>query len=90
MVARMVLDGSINGPAFQAYVEQVLVPELKRADIIVMETCGRIWTPPDCNSRLDLDQWSQLLTYIRLREAAGQRLRREPRWVFTRFRLKPL
>ena len=48
---------------------------------------GCIWTPPDCNSRLDQDRWSQLLTYIRLRDAAGQRLRREPRWVFARFHL---
>jgi len=30
MTAPMVLDGPINGPAFQAYVDQVLVPELKR------------------------------------------------------------
>lgn len=43
--------------------------------------CGCIWTPPNCNSRLDQDRWSQLLMYIRLRDAAGQRLRREPRWV---------
>jgi hypothetical protein len=50
--------------------------------------CGCIWTPPDCNSRLDCDRWSQLLTYIRLHDAAGQRLRREPRWVFARFHLK--
>ena len=50
--------------------------------------CGCIWTPPDRNSRLDWDRWSQLLTYIRLRDAAGQRLRREPRWVFARFHLK--
>jgi hypothetical protein len=28
MVAPMVLDGPINGDAFQAYVDQVLVPEL--------------------------------------------------------------
>ncbi|NRP75494.1 hypothetical protein ILFOPFJJ_06417 [Ensifer psoraleae] len=47
----------------------------------------RIWTPPDCNGRLDQDRWSQLLTYIRLRDAAGQRLRREPRWG-ARFHLK--
>lgn len=32
MVAPMVLDGPIKGAAFQAYVEQVLVPELKRGD----------------------------------------------------------
>ena len=29
MVAPMVLDGPINGAAFQAYVDQVLVPELR-------------------------------------------------------------
>jgi len=50
--------------------------------------CGRIWTPPDCNRLAGLGCWSQLLTYIRLRDAAGQRLRREPRWVFARFHLK--
>jgi len=49
--------------------------------------CGRIWTPPDCNRLAGLGCWSQLLTYIRLRDAAGQRLRREPRWVFARFHL---
>lgn len=55
---------------------------------MVMSICGCIWTPPDCNSRLDQDRWSQLLTYIRLRNAAGRRLRREPRRVFARFHLK--
>ena len=29
MIAPMVLDGPMNGAAFQAYVEQVLVPELR-------------------------------------------------------------
>ena len=33
----MVLDGAMNGPAFKAYVEQVLVPELKPGDIVVMD-----------------------------------------------------
>ena len=37
MVAPMVLDGAMNGPAFKAYVEQVLVPELKPGDIVVMD-----------------------------------------------------
>jgi transposase len=36
----MVLDGPINGLAFQAYVEQVLVPELKLGDIVVMDNLG--------------------------------------------------
>jgi transposase len=33
----MVLDGPMNGPAFLAYVEQVLVPTLKRGMIVVMD-----------------------------------------------------
>ena len=36
-MAPMVLDGAMNGPAFKAYVEQVLVPELKPGDIVVMD-----------------------------------------------------
>ena len=37
MVAPTVLDGAMNGPAFKAYVEQVLVPELKPGDIVIMD-----------------------------------------------------
>ena len=33
----MVLDGPMNGPTFLAYVEQVLVPTLKRGMIVVMD-----------------------------------------------------
>jgi transposase len=40
MVAPMVLDGPINGPLFQDYVEQVLVPELCPGDIVVMDNLG--------------------------------------------------
>jgi transposase len=40
MVAPMALDGPINGRTFQAYVEQVLVPELKPGDIVVMDNLG--------------------------------------------------
>lgn len=40
MVAPMVLDGPINGQAFQAYVDQVLVPELREGDIVVMDNLG--------------------------------------------------
>ena len=40
MVAPMVLDGPINGIAFQAYVEQVLVPELKPGDTVIMDNLG--------------------------------------------------
>ncbi len=37
MGAPMVLDGAMNGPAFLAYVEQVLVPTLSPGDIVVMD-----------------------------------------------------
>jgi transposase len=37
MVAPMVLDGPINGVAFQAYVDQVLVPDLRYGDVVIMD-----------------------------------------------------
>jgi transposase len=37
MTAPMVLDGPMNGDAFQAYVEQVLAPTLRRGDVVVMD-----------------------------------------------------
>ncbi len=37
MMATMVLDGPINRDAFQAYVEQVLVHELRPGDIVIMD-----------------------------------------------------
>jgi hypothetical protein len=36
----MVLDGPINGVAFQAYVDQVLIPELVPGDIVIMDNLG--------------------------------------------------
>ncbi len=36
MTAPMVLDGAMNGTAFLAYVEQVLVPTLQPGDVVVM------------------------------------------------------
>jgi transposase len=40
MVAPMVLDGPINGITFQAYVDQVLVPELRPGDTVIMDNLG--------------------------------------------------
>ena len=37
MVAPMVLDGPINGDWFEAYVTQVLIPELRPGDVVVMD-----------------------------------------------------
>ena len=40
LVAPMVLDGPINRNAFQAYVDQVLVPALSPGDVVVMDNLG--------------------------------------------------
>jgi len=37
MVAPMVVDGPMNRPTFQAYLEQVLMPELRPGDVVVMD-----------------------------------------------------
>ena len=37
MTAPMVLDGPMDGPAFEAYVTQVLLPTLRPGDIVVMD-----------------------------------------------------
>ena len=40
LVAPMVLDGPINSRAFLAYVDEVLVPELKPGYVVVMDNLG--------------------------------------------------
>ncbi len=40
IVAPMVIDAPINGRSFRAYVEKVLVPELRPGDIVVMDNLG--------------------------------------------------
>lgn len=37
MAAPMLLDGPMNGAAFLAYTEQVLAPELRPGDVVVMD-----------------------------------------------------
>ena len=37
LVAPMALDGPMNGDAFRAYVEQILVPELNKGDVVIMD-----------------------------------------------------
>ncbi len=37
LVAPMLLDGPMNGDTFLAYIEQVLVPELAKADLVIMD-----------------------------------------------------
>ena len=38
--APCVIDGPINGESFLAYVEQVLVPTLRRGDIVIIDNLG--------------------------------------------------
>ncbi|MGJ0502426.1 MAG: transposase [Methylocystis sp.] len=40
LAALFVLNGPINGLWFQAYVDQVLVPTLRKGDIVVMDNLG--------------------------------------------------
>lgn len=37
MVAPMVLDGPMNGETFLAYIRQVLVPELRKGNVVIMD-----------------------------------------------------
>lgn len=37
MCCSTVVDGAVNGDVFEAFVEQVLVPELRRGDVVVMD-----------------------------------------------------
>jgi transposase len=39
MTAPMVIEGAVTGEMFLAYVEQCLVPTLRRDDIVVMDNC---------------------------------------------------
>ena len=40
ITAPCVVDGPINGVTFLAYVEQLLIPTLKRGDIVIMDNLG--------------------------------------------------
>ena len=40
ITATGVFDGAINGEAFLAYVEQVLVPMLKQGDVVILDNLG--------------------------------------------------
>lgn len=45
MTAPLVLDGPMNGEAFLAYVEQILVPTLKPGDIVIMDNLSSHKSP---------------------------------------------
>jgi transposase len=39
-LAPLVVEGAVNGDVFRAYVEQVLVPELRPGDVVVLDNLG--------------------------------------------------
>jgi transposase len=45
IIAPCVIDGAINGPMFLAWVNQFLVPNLKRGDIVVLDNLGSHKSP---------------------------------------------
>jgi transposase len=45
IMAPMVLDGPINQRAFETYVDQILVPELKPGDIVIMDNLSSHKSP---------------------------------------------
>ena len=42
VTAPYVIDGAMDGPAFLAYIEKVLVPTLRKRDIIFMDNVGTL------------------------------------------------
>ncbi|GAN82285.1 Transposase [Acidocella aminolytica 101 = DSM 11237] len=52
MTAPMLLDGPMDREMFQAYIEQVLVPSLRRGDIVVMDNLPA-HRPPDVRAAIE-------------------------------------
>lgn len=49
----MVLDGPINGDLFDAYVDQVFVPDLRRGDVVIMDERSGKWAVRPVERRPD-------------------------------------
>ena len=61
MTAPMVVEGAMTGEMFLAYIEQCLVPTLRRNDIVVMDNC-RVHMGPAI--RLAIDKAHATLRYL--------------------------
>jgi transposase len=61
MTAPMVLDGPMNGAAFLAYVQQVLAPELKPGDIVIMDNLS---AHKGCQVRAAIEAAGARLLYL--------------------------
>jgi transposase len=55
MTAPMVLKGAMTGEMFLAYVEQCLVPTLRRNDIVVMDNC-RVHMSPSIREAIEKER----------------------------------
>ena len=51
MVAPMVLDGPVNSAWFESYVDQILVPELRCGDVVIMDNLSNA---PTTSARADM------------------------------------
>jgi transposase len=58
MIAPYVLDGAANAELFIAYIEQVLIPALRRGDTVMMDNLP-VHSP--CRSQRNRNGWSQTL-----------------------------
>lgn len=61
MTAPMVLDGPMNRAAFQAYIEQILVPTLRRGDTVIMDNLP---AHKGANVRLAIEAAGATLRYL--------------------------
>lgn len=52
MIAPMVVEGAMTGEMFLAYVQQCLVPTLRRGDIVVMDNC-RVHLSPSIRAAIE-------------------------------------
>jgi transposase len=61
MTATAVFDGPIDGDTFRAYVEQVLVPTLRRGDVVVLDNLAAHKQP---EVRLAIEQAGALVRFL--------------------------
>jgi hypothetical protein len=65
IVAPMLIEGAMNGEAFLAYIEQCLVPTLKRRDVVVVDNvCANLASQrhSSANSRYKRSQVSLVIS----------------------------
>jgi len=90
LIAPFVLDGPINAECFYAYVEQILVPVLRKGDTVILDTLSS--HKNEEAARLIADAGAHLLFCLVPREAAVARVRKgtaaDRRLNFTRSKIR--